>query len=111
MKAQEEAMQPFSKESEAEIKALKEDMQLVLKKEAEAQVSVKLLSWCTKISCFLIFKSHLWVLFLQKEISALRLSLAHQQSEGDATKDNTDHKVWLLLHFESLRQCLDISIP
>lgn len=44
MKAQEEAMQPFSKESEAEIKALKEDMQLVLKKEAEAQVSVKLLS-------------------------------------------------------------------
>ena len=33
-------MQPFSKESEPEMKALKDEMQLVLKKEMEAQVSV-----------------------------------------------------------------------
>lgn len=53
MKAQEEAMQPLSKESEADIEALKEDMQLVLKKEAEAQVSVRTLRLCTSIPCFL----------------------------------------------------------
>ncbi|XP_008280462.1 myomegalin-like isoform X2 [Stegastes partitus] len=62
MQAQEEAMQPLSKEDEAEMKALKEEMQLVLKKEIEAQ----------------------------KEISALRLSLA--QSEGVAKSDSTDYQ-------------------
>lgn len=40
MQGQEEAMQPSSKESEAELKALQEELQLVLKKEREAQVSV-----------------------------------------------------------------------
>ncbi|XP_035803441.2 myomegalin isoform X3 [Amphiprion ocellaris] len=62
MQAQEEAMQPLSKEYEAEMKTLKEEMQLVLKKEIEAQ----------------------------KEISALRLSLT--QSEGVAKKDSTDYQ-------------------
>ncbi|XP_022053261.2 myomegalin isoform X2 [Acanthochromis polyacanthus] len=62
MQAQEEAMQPLSKEYEAEMKTLKEEMQLVLKKEIEAQ----------------------------KEISALRLSLT--QSEGVAKEDNTDYQ-------------------
>lgn len=40
MQGQEEAMQLPSKESEAEMKALQEELQLVLKKEREAQVSV-----------------------------------------------------------------------
>lgn len=38
MQGQEEAMQPSSKESEAELKTLQDDLQLVLKKEREAQV-------------------------------------------------------------------------
>ncbi|XP_028283911.1 myomegalin isoform X3 [Parambassis ranga] len=63
MQAHEEAMQPSSKDSEAEIKALQEEMQLVFKKEMEAQ----------------------------KEISALRISLAQlQQSAGAATKDSAE---------------------
>ncbi|KAM7379228.1 hypothetical protein PAMP_004793 [Pampus punctatissimus] len=64
MQSQEEAMQSSSKESEAEMKAMQEELQLILKKEKEAQ----------------------------KELSALRLSLAHQQAEGVAIKDNTDHQ-------------------
>lgn len=43
MQGQEEAMQPSSTESEAETKALQEELQLVLKKEREAQVSVQTL--------------------------------------------------------------------
>lgn len=43
MQGQEEAMQPSSKESEAEMRALQEELQLVLKKEREAQVSVQTL--------------------------------------------------------------------
>ncbi|XP_045907547.1 myomegalin-like [Micropterus dolomieu] len=65
MQAQEEeAMQPSSKDSEAEMRALQEELQLVLKKEREAQ----------------------------KELSALRLSLAHQQTTQVDTKDSADHK-------------------
>ncbi|XP_031137029.2 myomegalin isoform X2 [Sander lucioperca] len=60
IQGQEEAMQPSTKESEAEMEALQEELQLVLKKEREAQ----------------------------KELSALRLSLAHQQD----TRDSTDHQ-------------------
>lgn len=40
MQGQEEAMEPTSKEREDEIKAIQEELQLVLKKEMEAQVSV-----------------------------------------------------------------------
>lgn len=40
MQGQEEAMQPSNEESEAEMKALQEELQLVLKKEREAQVYV-----------------------------------------------------------------------
>ncbi|XP_050926027.1 myomegalin isoform X4 [Lates calcarifer] len=64
MQGQEEASQLSSKESEAEMKALQEELQLVLKKEREAQ----------------------------EELSALRLSLAHQQVEGGATEDSPDHQ-------------------
>ncbi|XP_039671038.1 myomegalin-like isoform X7 [Perca fluviatilis] len=60
MQGQEEAMQPSTKESEAEMEALQVELKLVLKKEREAQ----------------------------KELSALRLSLAHQQD----TRDSTDHQ-------------------
>ncbi|XP_024128989.1 myomegalin isoform X2 [Oryzias melastigma] len=60
----EEAMQPFSKENEAEIQALKEELELALKKEMEAQ----------------------------KELSALRLSLTHEQSEGEDSKGSADHQ-------------------
>nr|XP_046263627.1 myomegalin-like isoform X3 [Scatophagus argus] len=64
MQGQEEVMQPFSKESEAEMRAMQEELQLVLKKEREAQT----------------------------ELSALRLSLAHQQVTPANTKDNSDHQ-------------------
>ncbi|XP_034559899.1 myomegalin-like [Notolabrus celidotus] len=61
MQGQEEAMQPSFKESEEEMKALQEELQLVLKKERDAQ----------------------------RELSALRLSLSHQE----ATKaDSSDHQ-------------------
>ncbi|XP_074507165.1 myomegalin-like isoform X2 [Sebastes fasciatus] len=60
MQGQEEVMQSSSQESEAEMKTLQDELQLVLKKEREAQ----------------------------KELTALRLSLAHQQD----TKDSTDHQ-------------------
>jgi len=43
MLSQEEAMQPSSKESEVEMTALQEELQLVLKKEREAQVSLRVL--------------------------------------------------------------------
>ncbi|KAM9322882.1 myomegalin-like [Pholidichthys leucotaenia] len=62
LKSQEDPTQKCSKESEVDV--LKEEMQLVLKKEMEAQ----------------------------KEISALRSSLAKQQPAGAATKDGTDHQ-------------------
>lgn len=43
MQGQEETMQLSSKESEAEVRALQEELQLVLKKEREAQVSVRII--------------------------------------------------------------------
>ncbi|XP_068427417.1 myomegalin-like isoform X2 [Clinocottus analis] len=55
MQSREEATQPSSKESEAEVTALQEELQLVLKKEREAQT----------------------------ELSALRLSSAHRQDNKD----------------------------
>ncbi|XP_026230057.1 myomegalin-like isoform X3 [Anabas testudineus] len=64
MQGQEEAMEPSSADSEADMKALKEELQLALRKEREAQ----------------------------KELSALRLSLVDHQVEGVATKDSTDHQ-------------------
>ncbi|XP_022610484.1 myomegalin-like isoform X2 [Seriola dumerili] len=64
MQGQEEAMQLSSKESEAEMKAVQEELQLVLKKEKEAQ----------------------------KELSVLRSSLAHQQVDRVAPKDSTNHQ-------------------
>ncbi|KAL6104456.1 pde4dip [Pungitius sinensis] len=57
VQGQEEAMQPSSKDSEAEMKALQEELQLVLRKDREAQ----------------------------KELSALRLSSARQQDNKDRT--------------------------
>uniref|UniRef100_UPI0037E7AEA3 myomegalin-like isoform X2 n=1 Tax=Semicossyphus pulcher TaxID=241346 RepID=UPI0037E7AEA3 len=59
MQGQEEVMQPSSAESEAEMKAVQEELQLVLRKEREAQT----------------------------ELSALRLSLSHQQAMRE---DSTD---------------------
>lgn len=40
MRGQEESMLPSSKDSEAELKALQEELQLLLRKEREAQVFV-----------------------------------------------------------------------
>lgn len=40
MRSQEESVLPSSKDSEAELKALQEELQLCLKKEQEAQVFV-----------------------------------------------------------------------
>ncbi|XP_070701394.1 myomegalin-like isoform X2 [Pempheris klunzingeri] len=64
MQGQGETMHTSSKESEAEMRALQEELQLVLKKEKEAQ----------------------------KELSALRVSLTQQQATQVDTKDSTDHQ-------------------
>lgn len=98
MQGQEEAMQPSSTESEAETKALQEELQLVLKKEREAQVSVQTLCCIKAILVFLCFlKSHnSCVCIPQKELSALRL--AHQQSMHVDVKDSSDHQVGFSFH-------------
>uniref|UniRef100_A0A3Q3K5Z6 Uncharacterized protein n=1 Tax=Monopterus albus TaxID=43700 RepID=A0A3Q3K5Z6_MONAL len=96
MQGQEEAMHPSSKEREAEVKALEEELQLALKKEREAQVSVGPEMTHIKNPCFFlcrnIMSSYLCVFIMQKELSALHLSLARQQVEGVPTKDGTDHQ-------------------
>uniref|UniRef100_A0A3Q3K620 CDK5 regulatory subunit-associated protein 2/Myomegalin coiled coil domain-containing protein n=1 Tax=Monopterus albus TaxID=43700 RepID=A0A3Q3K620_MONAL len=83
MQGQEEAMHPSSKEREAEVKALEEELQLALKKEREAQVSVGPEMTHIKNPCFFlcrnIMSSYLCVFIMQKELSALHLSLARQQ--------------------------------
>lgn len=98
MQGQEEAMQPSSTESEAETKALQEELQLVLKKEREAQVSVQTLCCIKAILVFVCFlKSHnSCVCIPQKELSALRL--AHQQSMHVDVKDSSDHQVGFSFH-------------
>ena len=97
MQGQEEAMQPSSTESEAETKALQEELQLLLKKEREAQVSVQTLRCIEAILLFCFFKSHKsCVCILQKELSALRL--AHQQSMHVDIKDSSDHQVGFSFH-------------
>lgn len=55
MGGQEEEMLPSSKESQAEMKVLQEEMQLVLKKEREAQVPVRTQSLSTETILFLFF--------------------------------------------------------
>ena len=54
MQGQEEAMQLSSKESEAEMKTLQEELQLALRKEREAQVSV----WTLKDNLYLYLRNH-----------------------------------------------------
>lgn len=95
MQGQEEAMRPSSVEREAEMRALKEELQLALKKEREAQVFVNHeIIRKHKVLVFLrCYMSYSFVLSLQNELSALRLSLAHHQVEGVATEDSTDHQV------------------
>lgn len=72
MRAQEEAMLP--KDGEAEAKVLQEELQLLLRKEKEAQVFAMV--WGLFGFVVLPPNTHLR---LQKELSALRLSLGHQQ--------------------------------
>lgn len=77
MQGQEEAMQLSSKESEAETKALQEELQLVLKKEREAQ----------------------------KELSALRLSLTDQQTprvDTQTSQTSPDHQVGVCIFLSQL---------
>lgn len=94
MQGQEETMRSSSAETEAEMKALKEELQLVLKKEREAQVFVNPeIIHKNKILFFFYHMSYLSVLSMQEELSALHLSLAHHQVEGVAKKDSTDHQV------------------
>ncbi|XP_029971762.1 myomegalin isoform X3 [Salarias fasciatus] len=72
MQTRKEAVQPLSEDGEAEMRALQEEMQLVLKREKETQ----------------------------KELSALRSSLAHQQSGGASTEAADHHCVLEQLVFE-----------
>lgn len=97
IQGQDEAVQ---KETEAEMKALKEDMQLVLKKEIEAQVftclDLEMMQPQRKETSTLQVISQDF-LSLQKEISALRSSL-------EEAKDGTDHQVgfsYLFVPFKS----------
>lgn len=56
MGGQEEDMQPSSKDGEAEVTVLKEQLQLVLKKEREAQVCAHTPAPVTKNCCVLAFE-------------------------------------------------------
>ncbi|XP_008332096.1 myomegalin isoform X3 [Cynoglossus semilaevis] len=76
LQSQEEAMQLSSKESEAEVKVLQEELHVVMKKEREAQ----------------------------EELSALRLSLANHQNDG-ITEDNiSSHQ--LMSEYRQLNEAL-----
>lgn len=55
MEGQEEEMLPSSKESQAEMKVLQEEMQLVLKKEREAQVPFHTQSLSTETILIVFF--------------------------------------------------------
>lgn len=89
IREQEEAVQ---EEREAEVKALKDEIQLVLKKEKEAQVSSSDLQDAAPKSCLRLFL-HGVVLFTQIEIADLRSSLAHRQIQNAATKDGAHQQV------------------
>lgn len=74
---QEEHVQPPSKDSRAEVTVLKEELQLVVKKEREAQVSVH--TPAPIPTMLLLFFSHcLCPCAPQKELADLRSSLATQ---------------------------------
>lgn len=80
---QEGDMQPSSKDSRAEVTVLREELQLVLKKEMEAQVSVHTLVPATST---LGFFSHAHSLCaLQKELAVLRSSLASHVDNTDGS--------------------------
>lgn len=114
MDGQEEEMLPSSKESQAEMKVLQEEMQLVLKKEREAQVPVRTQSLSTETILLLFF--YFVTSFLcafQKELSALRSSLAHQQATRVDAKDISDHQVRICLflsQLDSIFGCLYIVL-
>uniref|UniRef100_H3DCX3 Uncharacterized protein n=1 Tax=Tetraodon nigroviridis TaxID=99883 RepID=H3DCX3_TETNG len=72
MRAQEESTLPSSKDSEAELKALQEELQLLLKKEREAQMIM-----CISVK--------------QKELSVLRSSLGNHQLMDSA--ESSGHQV------------------
>lgn len=84
MGAQEEDAQPPSKDSKAEVTVLKEELQLVLKKEREAQVSVHTTASVTTM-LLLFFSPSLCLCALQKELAALRSSLATQVDNADGS--------------------------
>lgn len=112
MDGQEEEMLPSSKESQAEMKVLQEEMQLVLKKEREAQVPVRTQSLSTEtiLFWFLYFDTS-FLCALQKELSALRSSLAHQQTTR--VEDISDHQVGICLflsQLDSIFGCLYIVL-
>lgn len=84
MEGQEEEMLSSSKESQAEMKVLQEEMQLVLKKEREAQVSV-----CTpqnypqkpSFFCFFTLTLHFFVLCRRSSLLCVHLWLTSRPHE------------------------------
>lgn len=67
MAGQEEDMQPSSKDSKAEVTVLREELQLVVKKEREAQVSVHTPWHHSQLSC--CFSSHAVCVFVLRRRS------------------------------------------
>lgn len=90
-------MQPPSKDSKAEVTTLKEELQLVLKKEREAQVCVHTLAPVTTM-LLLFFSPSSCLCAPQKELAALRASLATQVE----STDGSDIQVGI---------CLILSLP
>ncbi|KAM4605288.1 myomegalin-like [Polymixia lowei] len=78
MQGQEEAMEPSSAEGEAEVKAIQEELQLVVKKEREAQ----------------------------KELSALRLSLTQAQHQAEDSADHQCMLGQLVSEYHKLNDAL-----
>lgn len=84
MDGQEEEMLPSSKESQAEMKVLQEEMQLVLKKEREAQVPVPPQSLATETILFFHFFTltlHFFVLCRRSSPLCVHLWLTSRPQE------------------------------
>lgn len=104
MAGQEEDMQPSSKDSKAEVTVLREELQLVVKKEREAQVSVHTPAPFT-IILLLLFSRSSCLCASQEELAALRSSLATQVD----TTDSSDIQVGIIPSFCSLHLCVVLN--
>lgn len=104
MAGQEDDLQPSSTDSKAEVAALTEELQLVVRKEREAQVSVHTPPPVTT-TLLLLFSRSECVCASQKELAALRSSLATQVD----TTDSSDIQVGVIPSFCGLHLCVVLN--